>query len=70
MKKMTYEEMFYALSIGTLLVGGILWLSSIDNKASASVAGLQSIQNKVDQDQRAFEEIRLHLAHIDDALNR
>lgn len=63
------EGMFYIVSIGAIVLGGVLWLTTIDNKATASVQGVFELQRKVDDDRKAFEEIRIRLTHIEDAVN-
>jgi len=63
------EGVFYIVSIAAIVLGGILWLVAIDNKATASVQGVQEVQHKLEDDRKAFEEIRIRLTHIEDAVN-
>lgn len=71
------EQLFYWVSVLAVLVAVVVYLVTIDNKATAAVtssatneAQLSKVQATIDQDRKEFEEIRLHLAHIDDALNK
>jgi hypothetical protein len=66
--KNTLEELFYAISILAVIVGGILWLAAIDSKATATAKELDSISTTVERSQAQFEEIRIRLTHIEDAL--
>lgn len=63
------EGIFYLISIGAIVFGGLIWLTTIDNKATASVQGVNELKTKVDDDRKAFEEIRIRLTHIEDAVS-
>lgn len=60
---MKAETLFYWVSIFAVLAGGMIWLTTIDNKASAAFSS-------VDQNQKQFEEIRTRLTHIEDILSK
>lgn len=71
------EQLFYWVSVLAALVAVVMYLVAIDNKATAAVTSsatnevqLSKVQATIDQDRKEFEEIRLRLAHIDDALNQ
>lgn len=65
---MNPEKIFYWLSIAGILFGGMAWLTTIDNKASASADAVPRIEAKIDRNQKEFEEIRIRLTHIEDAI--
>lgn len=64
------EEIFYFLTILTMLFGGVGWLMNIDNKATAANDDLKEMKSQVVESQKAFEEIRIRLTHIEDALSK
>lgn len=63
------EQLFYWISIASLLAGGILWLTSIDNKASAAQSSVIEANQKLDKVQSQYQEIRERLIRIEDKLN-
>lgn len=63
------EQLFYLVSCFSILVGGILWLTTMDFQAKANSQDIQVIKGKQDETAREFEEIRVRLAHIEDAVS-
>ena len=63
-----YENWFYITSILAVFFGGVFWLTSLSNQGQASADDIKQIKIKADETTREFEEIRIRLAHIEDAV--
>lgn len=68
------EQLFYWVSIGAVACGVLLWLMTIDSKASAGVQGVAEIRARTQEDQKQnqtqLEDIRARLIRIEDKLDR
>lgn len=66
--KKDLEQPFYLISIVSVFLGGIFWLTEINFQAQANTDDIRQIKVKADETARAFEEIRTRLTHIEDAV--
>jgi len=62
------EQAFYTVSILGAFVGGIYWLADTNELAASTGRDVQILKAKEDEHTKQFEEIRIRLAHIEDAL--
>ena len=62
------EKWFYLISIAAIL-SGCVWLSAVSSvTATANSKDIEDLKAQSKQDSKEFEEIRVHLAHIEDAV--
>lgn len=63
-----YEKFFYFISTAAVIIGGVLWLGHIDWLASANSDDIKSLKGQEVDHVKQFEEIRIRLTHIEDAV--
>jgi hypothetical protein len=62
------EQIFYAVSVLAVVFGGIVWLATINDLASANTADIKDLKSLDIDHTRQFEEIRTRLTRIEDAV--
>lgn len=62
------EQIFYGVSIVVILLGGILWLASMNSLAVANSSDIKDLKSQETDHTKQFEEIRTRLTRIEDAV--
>jgi len=62
------EKIFYGLTILTIVFGGVLWLSSMNSIAISNSEDIKDLKSQELTHSKEFEEIRIRLTHIEDAV--
>jgi hypothetical protein len=66
--KKDLETVFYAVSLIVFIVGGILWLGSMNSLATTNTSDIKDLKAQESDHTKQFEEIRIRLTHIEDAV--
>lgn len=64
------EQGFYVVSVLVVMIGGIIWLAALNFQSQSNADDLKQMKVKSEEVSREFEEIRVRLTHIEDAINR
>jgi hypothetical protein len=68
MREKIFEKWFYIASILAVFFGGVFWLTNLSFQGQASADDIKQIKIKADETAKEFEEIKIELAHIEDAV--
>lgn len=64
------EQVFYVISVLVVMIGGIIWLAALNFQTQSNADDLKQMKAKSEEVSKEFEEIRVRLTHIEDAVGR
>lgn len=68
MRKSFLEQLSYGVGVLAVLLSVILWAANINWVTAANTKEIEFLKITEEQNSKKFEEIRIHLAHIEDAV--